>query len=42
MMKQADGTWTGAAAELWAEVAPREKLEWRFVEGTPDSLTPFN
>lgn len=38
MMKQADGTWTGVAAELWAEVARREKLEWRFVEGMPDSL----
>ncbi len=38
MMKQTDGTWTGVAAELWAEVARREKLEWRFVEGEPGNL----
>jgi hypothetical protein len=38
MMKQADGTWTGVAAELWADVARREKLEWRLVEGEPGNL----
>ena len=38
MMKHSDGTWTGVAAELWAEVARREKLAWRYVERRPDAL----
>ena len=38
MMKGPDGAWTGVAAELWTEIARREKLEWRFVERKPDGL----
>ncbi len=38
MIKQPDGTWTGVAAELWNEVARREKLAWRYDERAPDGL----
>jgi ABC-type amino acid transport substrate-binding protein len=33
-----DGEWTWISAELWSEVARREKLEWRFVETSPEGL----
>jgi len=38
MIKKPDGTWSGVSAELWAEMARREKIEWRFVERKPDGL----
>ena len=38
MMKGPDGSWIGVAAELWTEMARREKLDFRFVERKPDGL----
>lgn len=33
-----NGSWKGVSVELWVEVARREKLEWRFVETSPEGL----
>ena len=38
MTKQPDGSWKGVAAELWTEMARREKLDFRFVEKSPEGL----